>query len=256
MAERISGLSISLDMETAQIDRSLSEIRSSFGALRRSAQVNMNNIKFGNKDVETYKKSVDELTKSYDAQKTNANDLKKRIELMGGTLSATAKEMEKLKEAGEENSDEYKELNKEYKEQKETLKKVNGEYNRSVDELNKLGHALDDARGELHKLNVENSGFTKIGNAAETAGGGIQTFGGHVKDVGGSLTKWITAPVLGAITAAGGLTAAFGWGRLVGLDNAKAQLEGMGYSLEEVDDITGQVSDAIQGGMMTMAEGT
>src|SRR5699024_7525368 len=52
------------------------------------------------------------------------------------------------------------------------------------------------------------------------------------------------------------LTAAFGWGRLVGLDNAKAQLEGMGYSLEEVDDITGQVSDAIQGGMMTMAEGT
>lgn len=228
MAERISGLSIDLSMESAELSRSLTSIKDSFRDIKRSAQVNLNNIKFDDKSVDTYRKNVNELSKSFDNQKKNVDDLRKHYDKMVATHGEGSKEAQSARI----------------------------EYNKQADELNKLGHAVENARTELHKLNVENSGFTKIGNAAETAGGGMQTFGGHVKDVGGSLTKWITAPVLGAITAAGGLTAAFGWGRLVGLDNAKAQLEGMGYSLEEVDDITGQVSDAIQGGMMTMAEGT
>lgn len=230
MAEtgRISGLSIDLSMESAELSRSLTSIKDSFRDIKRSAQVNLNNIKFDDKSVDNYRKNVNELSKSFDSQKKNVDDLRKHYDKMAATHGESSKE----------------------------AMSARIEYNKQADELNKLGHALDNARGELHKLNVENSGFTKIGNAAETAGSGIQTFGGHIKDVGGGLTKWITAPVLGAITAAGGLTAAFGWGRLVGLDNAKAQLEGMGYSLEEVDDITGQVSNAIQGGMMTMAEGT
>ena len=228
MAERISGLSIDLSMDTAELSRSFTSIKDSFRDIKRSAQVNLNNIKFDDKSVDTYKKNVNELSKSFDNQKKNVDDLRKHYDKMAATHGETSKEAQSARI----------------------------EYNKQADELNKLGHAVENARTELHKLNVENSGFTKIGNAAETAGSGIQTFGGHVKNVGGSLTKWITAPVLGAITAAGGLTAAFGWNRLVGLDNAKAQLEGMGYSLEEVDDITSQVSDAIQGGMMTMAEGT
>lgn len=230
MAEtgRISGLSIDLSMDTAELSRSFTSIKDSFRDIKRSAQVNLNNIKFDDKSVDTYRKNVNELSKSFDNQKKNVDDLRKHYDKMAATHGETSKE----------------------------AMSARIEYNKQADELNKLGHAVENARTELHKLNVENSGFTKIGNAAETAGSGIQTFGGHIKDVGGGLTKWITAPVLGAITAAGGLTAAFGWGRLVGLDNAKAQLEGMGYSLEEVDDITGQVSDAIQGGMMTMAEGT
>ena len=228
MAERISGLSIDLSMNDAGLSRSMTNIKNSFRDIKRSAQVNLNNIKFDSKNIDTYKKNVDELSKSFNNQKKNVDDLKSHYDKMVAVHGEGSKEAQAARI----------------------------EYNKQADELNKLGHAVEDARTELHKLNVENSGFTKIGNAAETAGGGIQTFGGHVKDVGGSLTKWITAPVLGAITAAGGLTAAFGWNRLVGLDNAKAQLKGMGYSLEEVDDITGQVSDAIQGGMMTMAEGT
>src|SRR5699024_9949690 len=49
---------------------------------------------------------------------------------------------------------------------------------------------------------------------------------------------------------------AFGWKRLVGLDSAKAQLKGLGYSTKDVGRITGQVTEAIEGGMTTMAEGT
>lgn len=228
MAERISGLSIDLSMDTAELSRSFTSIKDSFRDIKRSAQVNLNNIKFDDKSVDTYRKNVNELSKSFDNQKKNVDDLRKHYDKMVATHGEGSKEAQSARI----------------------------EYNKQADELNKLGHAVENARTELHKLNVENSGFTKIGNAAETAGSGIQTFGGHVKDVGGSLTKWITAPVLGAITAAGGLTAAFGWKRLIGVDNARAQLQGMGYDAKEVEGISDEVSDAIQGGMMTMAEGT
>ncbi len=53
-----------------------------------------------------------------------------------------------------------------------------------------------------------------------------------------------------------GITAKLGFDRLVGLDTAKAKLEGLGYSTKEVGSITDQVTHAIQGGMTTMAEGT
>lgn len=228
MAERISGLSISLDLETAQVDRSLSQIKNSFSSLRKSAQVNMNNIKFGSKDITTYKKNVDELTKSYERQKQNVDDVKRR--------------MDNMKAAGDDNT--------------EAFKRLNGEYNRQVDELNKLGHALDGAKDKMRDLYVEQSNFTKAGHAFDTAGSHVQSFGGEVQKVGGGLTKWITAPILGAITAAGGLTTALGWKRLVGIDNARAQLKGMGYDAEDVGRITDQVSEAVQGGMMTVAEGT
>src|SRR5699024_7866510 len=73
-------------------------------------------------------------------------------------------------------------------------------------------------------------------------------------DVGGRLTKWITAPVLGAITAVGGLTAAFGWKRLTSLDTAKAQLKGLGYETEDVERITDGLVDTLDGCMMTMGD--
>lgn len=228
MAERISGLSIDLSMESAELSRSLTSIKDSFRDIKRSAQVNLNNIKFDDKSVDNYRKNVNELSKSFDNQKKNVDDLRKHYDKMAATHGESSKE----------------------------AMSARIEYNKQADELNKLGHALDNARGELHKLNVENSGFTKIGNAAETAGSGIQTFGGHIKNVGGSLTKWITAPALGVATAVGGIVAAFGWKRLVSLDAAQAQLKGLGYTIEDVERISDQVNSAVQGTTMTMAEGT
>lgn len=72
---------------------------------------------------------------------------------------------------------------------------------------------------------------------------------------GKTLTKAITLPALGAATAVAGITAAFGWKRLVGLDSARAQLQGLGYDAESVERISSQVNDAIQGTVTTMAEG-
>jgi len=228
MSERISGLSIGLDVESAGIERSLNQIKNSFREVKRSAQTNINNLKFDTRSVDGYKKNLDQLTDAYSIQEQNVKGLKRELDKLEATNKSGTQEAQNLR----------------------------NEYNKQVDELNRLGREADKAREAIHQMNVENSGFTQLGNAMNTAGDNLQSFGGQLQSVGGSLTKWITAPVLGAITAVGGLTAAFGWGRLVGLDSAKAQLEGLGYSAKEVESITGEVSDAIQGGMMTMAEGT
>jgi len=97
---------------------------------------------------------------------------------------------------------------------------------------------------------------TGFGNKMEAAGKKISNVGKGMTSVGNSLTKYITAPVLGATTAAAGLVATLGWKRLVAIDSAKAQLEGFGYSLKDVERISKQVNDAVTGTTMTMAEGT
>lgn len=96
----------------------------------------------------------------------------------------------------------------------------------------------------------------EIGKSFNSVGENIKGIGSPIRNVGGNLTNWITKP---ALVAGGAVTAMFGGlgaKRLIGLDNAKAKLEGMGYSAQEVEGITTEVTDAIAGGMMTMAEGT
>src|SRR5699024_12614245 len=80
MAERISGLQIDLTMNDTSVKRSLTAIKDSFRDVKRAAQVNMNNIRFDTKDVSTYKKNIDELSKSYNKQKKNVYDLKSRYD--------------------------------------------------------------------------------------------------------------------------------------------------------------------------------
>lgn len=86
--------------------------------------------------------------------------------------------------------------------------------------------------------------------------GKLQGVGNNLTKIGGDLTKKITLPVVGATTAVGALVASFGWGRLKAMDAAQAQLKGLGYDLEEVERISGQVKTAVRGTTMTMAEGT
>ena len=95
----------------------------------------------------------------------------------------------------------------------------------------------------------------EIGKSFNNVGDQIKGIGSPIKDVGGNLTNWITKP---ALAAGGAVTAMFGGlgaKRLIGLDNAKAKLKGMGYTTEEVGAITDDVTEAVSTGMTTMAEG-
>lgn len=84
----------------------------------------------------------------------------------------------------------------------------------------------------------------------------MDSVGKSMSSIGSSMTKYITAPAAGAVAAAASITAAFGWKRLVGLDSAQAQLKGLGYEVKDVERISEQVNNAVQGTTMTMAEGT
>lgn len=129
-----------------------------------------------------------------------------------------------------------------------------------TDAQSSLATATADAERELAKQE------TVLGRVAQAAPGAaesltnigtrLQEAGKSISDVGSTLTKRITLPAVGAAAAVGGMVGAFGWRRLVAMDTAQAQLRGLGYEAQDVERITLQVTDAIEGGMTTMAEGT
>ncbi|NLI64497.1 MAG: phage tail tape measure protein, partial [Bacteroidales bacterium] len=92
--------------------------------------------------------------------------------------------------------------------------------------------------------------------AGKVAGKNIASeISNSLSKTGKNLTKYITAPAIAAATAVGGIVTSLGWGRLTGLDSARAKLQGLGYDAKSVDRITKLVSDSIQGTVTTMAEG-
>src|SRR5699024_10817732 len=79
----------------------------------------------------------------------------------------------------------------------------------------------------------------------------FKTAGGRISDVGVGLTK-LTSPISAAATAAAGLVGVLGFKRLVGIDTAKSQIEGLGYDAEAVmEDVDRGVTDT----SLSMAEG-
>lgn len=162
-----------MSMDTAELSRSFTSIKDSFRDIKRSAQVNLNNIKFDTKNIGTYKKNVDELSKSFDNQKKNVNDLKSHYDKMVAVHGEGSKEAQAARI----------------------------EYNKQADELNKLGHALEGATNELKELEeqqrIASSGWTKMGESADKFGEKLQTIGGGMKDVGKKMSMAITAPLVG-----------------------------------------------------------
>lgn len=102
----------------------------------------------------------------------------------------------------------------------------------------------------------------RMQSAGQSASQRFQSVGKSVTGVGdnfseaGRAVSTLTSPIGGAILAAGGLTAALGWGRLKSVDTAQAQLRGLGYDTQDVERISGQLTKALEGGMLTMGEAT
>lgn len=129
-----------------------------------------------------------------------------------------------------------------------SLKGAAGEISKQLGDVDTS--AIGSRMGEQMSKSVGGSlDFSAVGKRLQDAGKSISK-------VGGSLTRHITVPAAGAAAAVAGITAALGWGRLVSLDTAQAQLRGLGYEGQDVERIMAQVTDAVQGGMTTLAEGT
>lgn len=216
---------IDIDLDTTKLGSSTTHLQRQMRIVNSAMRANLAGLKDNSKETDVLGVKIDGLNKKQKIQAGIVEQTEKRYQELVKTKGAGAKETEAYANT----------LNREQA---------------------KLREVTNELKEMERQQKIVNSNWTKLGNSLNTAGSGLTTFGNGMKQVGGGLTRYITAPVLGAITAAGGLTAAFGWKRLVGIDNAKAQLKGLGYSTEEVGEISEEVSNAINGGMMTMAEGT
>lgn len=216
---------VDIDLDTQKLGSSTSHLQRQMRMVNSAMRANLAGLKDNSKESDVLATKIDGLNKKQKIQQGIVNETEKRYKELVATKGASAKETEAYANT----------LNREQA---------------------KLREVTNELKEMERQQKVMDSNWTKLGNSLTSAGNGLNTFGNGMKTIGGGLTKYITAPVLGAITAAGGLTAAFGWKRLVGIDNARAQLQGMGYDAKQVEEISDEVSNAINGGMITMAEGT
>lgn len=96
--------------------------------------------------------------------------------------------------------------------------------------------------------------ISRFSRAMSTARRDMQTFNSNmsglarsVTNMGGTLTRYITAPALTAATALAGITAVKGFGRLVGIDTARAKLTALGHDAEGVEKIMDSALDSVRG---------
>lgn len=225
MAERIKGLQIDLSMRDMGVSKTLTGIKREFRSLNSSLKLSSNNFKYGEKSASSYKTRMNDLDKSIKVGTSNLGELEKQYKQVAQSQGANSAKAVRLQT----------------------------EYNKQANAIN----AMQDEYGRLNQYYRENFSMAgRLSNSFRSIGTSMQGVGNQAQNMGRSLTSSITKPALIAGTAMAGITAKLGFDRLVGLDSAKAKLEGLGYSTKEVGSITDQVSKAIEGGMTTMAEGT
>lgn len=229
MAERIRGLSIGLDLESAGITRSLSEIRRSFNTLNSDLKLTSNNFKYTEKSTGSYKQRIKELDGTVGVYKKNVGEL--------------AKEYERVKKEQGENSKQAMDLRK--------------EYNKQANELNRLEHELGNTTEEFKRFQKEqdiaNSKWTIFGKNIDSAGDKLQNIGGKLTGIGGKMTATVTTAFaglgLGAVKAAGDYDAAASQ-----FSQVFGKLEGDATTnLEKISKETGLLPNSLKGSFTQIA---
>ncbi|HEI9250702.1 TPA: phage tail tape measure protein [Staphylococcus aureus] len=183
MGERIKGLSIGLDLDSANLNRSLTEIKRNFRTLNSDLKLTGNNFKYTEKSTDSYKQRIKELDGTIAGYKKNVDDL--------------AKQYDKVSQEQGENSAE--------------AQKLRQEYNKQANELNYLERELQKTSAEFEefkKAQVEaqrmaESGWGKTSKVFESMGPKLTKMGDGLKSIGKGLMIGITAPVLGIAAASG-----------------------------------------------------
>ncbi|MDM6552168.1 phage tail tape measure protein [Staphylococcus aureus] len=183
MGERIKGLSIGLDLDSANLNRSLTEIKRNFRTLNSDLKLTENNFKYTEKSTDSYKQRIKELDGTIAGYKKNVDDL--------------AKQYDKVSQEQGENSAE--------------AQKLRQEYNKQANELNYLERELQKTSAEFEefkKAQVEaqrmaESGWGKTSKVFESMGPKLTKMGDGLKSIGKGLMIGVTAPVLGIAAASG-----------------------------------------------------
>lgn len=230
MAELLKGLSIDLDLNTIKLDRGLKGVKDSIKTVNSEMKRNMSAFDRGDKSVEKYETRLAGLNKKLEVQKTVVKEAKSEYEKMVAEYGAGSKQAEKAAR----------------------------EYNNQAAALNNLERYVQRTKNELTNLKKEqaiaNSGWTKVGKGLTDFGSKLKGIGTQMSDIGGQLTKKITMPALGAVSALTGIALVKGFDRLIGIDTAQAKLKGLGHDAEGVEKIMESALDAVRGTSFGMGE--
>lgn len=230
MAERIRGLQIDIGLNDMGINRKLSEIKRSFRTLNTDLKLSRNNFVNSEKSMTSYKYRVRELDGALNVSKKNLEDLRKQYEKVSEEQGHNSKAAQSLRQ----------------------------EISRQADTQNYLQKELDETvRGfkEFQKQQmISNSNWTKTGNAFTGLSKSLQSISGKLQSTGKSLTNSITKPAMVAGGALAGITLTKGWSRLVEIDNAKAKLDGLGHSGQNVQKIMDNALESVKGTSFGLGE--
>ncbi|HHE6093555.1 TPA: phage tail tape measure protein [Staphylococcus aureus] len=183
MGERIKGLSIGLDLDAANLNRSFAEIKRNFKTLNSDLKLTGNNFKYTEKSTDSYQQRIKEHDGTIIGYKKNVDDL--------------AKQYDKVSQEQGENSAE--------------AQKLRQEYNKQANELNYLERELQKTSAEFEefkKAQVEaqrmaESGWGKTSKIFESMGPKLTKMGDGLKSIGKGMMIGVTAPVLGIAAASG-----------------------------------------------------
>ncbi|WP_350300592.1 phage tail tape measure protein [Peribacillus frigoritolerans] len=176
--EKIEGLSIGLDLDTLNLNSGLTDLRSKMKLVSSEMKANLSVFDRADKSVVKYQTTLDGLNKKI--------ELQRRI---------TEKAQVAYRKAVEEFGEGSKEADKAAK-----------SYNHQSAALQSLQRNIERTTGELKDLQEEqriaSSGWTKFGDSAEKAGSKLTSIGSGLKDLGKSMSLYITAPIAGLGVAA------------------------------------------------------
>ncbi|HDJ2960593.1 TPA: phage tail tape measure protein [Staphylococcus aureus] len=183
MGERIKGLSIGLDLDSANLNRSLTEIKRSFRTLNSDLKLTGNNFKYTEKSTESYKQRIKDLDGTIAGYKKNIDDL--------------AKQYDKVSQEQGENSTKAQNLRQEYNKQANELNHLERELQKTSAEFEEFKKAQVEAQ------RMAESGWGKTSKVFESMGPKLTKMGDGLKSIGKGMMIGITAPVLGIAAASG-----------------------------------------------------
>ncbi|TDM15697.1 phage tail tape measure protein [Macrococcus bovicus] len=183
--EQIKGLSIGLDLNDMGIDRTLTEIRRSFRSLSGDIKLASNELKYGEKSMDSYKNNIRTLDSAIKLQTKNVEDLRDRYNRLADEQGANSKAAIAARN--------------EFNKQLDVLNKTKRELNGVVDDFKEFQKAERKAADEARYLDTQ---LGKAQSAMKNMAPKLTGIGDGLKDIGRQATIGMSVPLLAGFGAA------------------------------------------------------
>lgn len=234
MAQRVEGLSIDLDLNTAKLDRGLKGAKDSLKSVNSEMKSNMSAFDRGDKSIEKYETSLKGLNKKLKAQERVTEEARK----------------------------EYKKITAEYSAGSKEVEKATRDFNKQAAALNNLDRYVNDATEELEGMRKEqkraNSGWGKLSGGLDEFSSGLDKAGGKMSSFGQTMSASVTAPIIGMGALAVESTREFrvNMARLeTNAKDAGIGIDVVNESMRELNGVTGETDSNVEALSNLMATG-